>query len=449
MDLNESELGLIGACILEPINCFSLARKRGIDASDFTNTQTAMLWSSISHVAESAGVENIDALSIMREASLKHPNAIDDLRKVVDTAVEHAVAPHSEYYITDIIHNRKRKEAHSLFADTIRELNRSNGNTIEIIANAARHAQNIAKIDAPDNDTPENIKERILQHQRDRSSGFQSKWMSVENILGSYVAPENLVIAGRPSAGKTAFVLEDIVLDKAMQGIPIGLVELEMDKESLYMRMAASLAHINTFRFRTAQWTDEEYDALSDALEKIIRLPIYIADKRMSMPEIHNWAAYHAIKYGIRFLVVDFLQLIKRSDEPRNMSTTDIVGGWSADIKGLGKDYNMSTVVISQLNRGDSRTKTQTPGPPTLEALRASGDIEQNADIVMFIYKKPGMSEREFSMDSDWPIEIAIEKHRNGPTGTVPMWFIRRHQRFMTQLQYEDQGRQHAEGNGG
>jgi replicative DNA helicase len=289
--------------------------------------------------------------------------------------------------------------------------------------------------------TPQQITAKIVERcvlaKEAGTSGIKSRWGSISHILGDYNPPECVVVAGRPSDGKTTFTLNECIHFARDLQVPVAIASMEMNTESVYSIMAGDMAGVNMFKFRSGQWNPDEMRKLDGALNEIQTLPIYVTDERMTIGQLCAWITNVVAQHGVKVVAVDYLQLMRKSSMEAKANTVEVVGEWIAAIKELGKRLNILTIVLSQLNRGQERFKKETPPPPALDALRSSGEIEQTADVVMFLYKKPDMDTGIFTSDSDWCMEADVAKHREGPTGTKPMWFVRRRQKYMSECEYE------------
>ncbi|MGF1509987.1 MAG: replicative DNA helicase [Myxococcota bacterium] len=236
--------------------------------------------------------------------------------------------------------------------------------------------------------------------------------------------PSDLVIvAGRPSMGKTAFSV-GIGLHAAIQeGHTVAIFSLEMSKESLVTRMLCSDGRIDSSRLRGGFLTEDDWPKLARAAGRISEAPIYIDDTgSLSSLELRAKCRRLAAESDLRLVVVDYLQLMRGSSnaQSREQEISEI----SRSLKALAKELNLPVVALSQLNRGvESRTDKR----PGLADLRESGAIEQDADVIMFVYR-----DEVYNKDTDdkGVAEIIIGKQRNGPVGTVRCKFFHEYTRF-------------------
>ena len=263
-------------------------------------------------------------------------------------------------------------------------------------------------------------------------SGYPSRFLPLNELIGSYNPPDNVIIAARPSTGKTAFILNEITDKAEHYNMATAVASLDMDEYSLRMRMAGEKAEVNTFQFRTKFWTDEDAFKVDSAFEYVNTMPIFINDRQMNIDQLVSWTIHQKAKHNIGMLVVDFIQQVSRNRDELRMPKTEVLGGWSSILKALGKRLNITTVLLSQLNRSDNKDKDVTPQHPSLENLRDSGELEQNADIVILMCKRPNVETYKFSSEYElWDIDFDVAKNRNGSIGLVPMSLWTTKQRFV------------------
>lgn len=248
--------------------------------------------------------------------------------------------------------------------------------------------------------------------------GVPSGFSALDNLLSGFHPSDLVILAARPSMGKTSLAL-DIARNAAVRfNVPVGIFSLEMSSEQLIDRMLAAESFVNSWKLRTGQVKEEEdFGRIRDALETLSRAPIYIDDKPGN-----NILAMRAVARrlkrdrGIGLIIVDYLQLMSPTSTKTSDSLVQQVTEISRSLKSLARELQVPVIALSQL----SRAVEQRGGKPRLSDLRDSGSIEQDADVVMFIHR-----EDKRNPDSDRPgiAEILIEKHRNGPTGKCELYF--------------------------
>lgn len=266
-----------------------------------------------------------------------------------------------------------------------------------------------------------------LSKRKDGIRGVPSGFPELDNLLSGFHESDLVILAARPSVGKTSFVL-DIARNAAVRhNVPVGIFSLEMSSEQIIDRMLSAESFVNSWKLRTGQVSSEEdFSRIRDALESLSKAPIFIDDKPGN-----NILAMRAVarrlkrERGIGLLIVDYLQLMSPTNTRQSDSMVQQVTEISRSLKGLARELNVPVIALSQL----SRAVEQRGGKPRLSDLRDSGSIEQDADVVMFIHR-----EDKNNKESERPgiAEILIEKHRNGPTGSVELFFDEKRTSFQS-----------------
>jgi replicative DNA helicase len=235
-----------------------------------------------------------------------------------------------------------------------------------------------------------------------------------------------VIVAGRPSMGKTSFAL-NIAEHVALEGKTVLVFSMEMSKQQLVQRSLSSIGRIPLSVLRSGKLSEEQFDQLSDTLEKLYGVPLVIDDKpALHIAQIRARARRVARKQGLSLIVVDYIQLASGEGSNREQE----VSGISRGLKALAKEFNVPVIAVSQLSRKvDERADKR----PMLSDLRDSGAIEQDADIVLMMYR-----DEYYHRDSPekGSAEVIIGKHRQGETGVVPMVFLGEFTRFET-MTYE------------
>jgi replicative DNA helicase len=231
-----------------------------------------------------------------------------------------------------------------------------------------------------------------------------------------------IVIAARPSMGKTSLALNVAEHVAVNEGLPVAVFSLEMSREQLVMRMLCTLARVNAHKVRTGFLTQEDFDELVKAAGKLAEAPIYIDDTPgISVMEIRAKARRLKMKNDVRLVIIDYMQLMQstRRTENRQQEISEI----SRALKALAREINVPVMVLSQLNRA---VETRTDHRPQLSDLRESGAIEQDADVVLMLLR------REYYDPEDSPgtADLIISKQRNGPTGEIRLMFHDMYTRF-------------------
>jgi replicative DNA helicase len=255
--------------------------------------------------------------------------------------------------------------------------------------------------------------------------GVPTGFPALDDLLSGLQRSDLIILAARPSMGKTTLAL-DIARQAAIQhNIPVGIFSLEMNTQQLVDRMLAAEARVNAWKLRTGKLSlDSEFDQIRSALERLSKAPIFIDDQAgASIMKMRSASRKLKNEHGLGLIIVDYLQLITTSKQYDSMvnQVTEI----SRSLKGLAKDLDVPVIALSQLSRAvESRG-----GKPKLSDLRDSGSIEQDADVVMFIHRE---DKQDRNAEKTNIAEILIEKHRNGPVGLVKLYFDEEKSTFLT-----------------
>ena len=246
--------------------------------------------------------------------------------------------------------------------------------------------------------------------------GVPTSFIDLDKILGGLQKSDLVILAARPSMGKTSLALDIARNVAVLENQPVGLFSLEMSKDQLADRLLASLANINLWNLRNGKLTSDDYSRLQHAMGSLSEAPLYIDDAgSVNILQIRAMARRLQASKGLSLIVIDYLQLM----EPMNRFASPVqqVTENSRALKMLAKELNIPVLVLSQLSRA---VEQRTPSIPKLSDLRESGAIEQDADVVMMIYREDKNTENSLNPNI---AKILIEKHRNGPTGGVDLFF--------------------------
>ncbi len=266
-----------------------------------------------------------------------------------------------------------------------------------------------------------------LHKQSGRLRGLPTGFIDLDKLLSGLQKSDLVILASRPSVGKTSLAM-DLARQTAIKNrAKVGIFSLEMSKEQLVDRLICAEANVSLWKMRTGQLSDREEDddfgRISYAMGALADSSIYIDDSpNCNVMEIRTKCRRLQSEHGLDLVIIDYLQLMEGRSQ-RSDNRVQEVAEITRSLKGLARELNVPVVALSQLSRAVEQTK---PAIPKLAHLRESGSIEQDADVVMFIYRKA--ADRNYDIDSlnDFErhvAEIHIAKHRNGPTGKVILYF--------------------------
>ena len=242
--------------------------------------------------------------------------------------------------------------------------------------------------------------------------GVSTGFAELDRYLGGLQKSDLVILAARPSMGKTSLALDIVRHVGVKEKIPVGIFSLEMSKDQLVDRLLAAEAEVDLWRMRTGRLTER----IGHAMGRLADAPIFIDDSASSnIMEIRTKARRLQAEHDLGLIVVDYLQLMEgRNTENRVQEVSEI----SRALKSLARELNVPVLALSQLSRA---VESRNPPIPQLSDLRESGSIEQDADVVMFIYREDQYKDK--SSKKPHIADILIKKHRNGPTGSIELYF--------------------------
>ena len=270
-----------------------------------------------------------------------------------------------------------------------------------------------------------------------RITGLETHYVDVDEMTSGLQPSDLVIIAARPSMGKTAFAMNVAENAATNDGKTVGIFSLEMSREALLLRMLCSCAKVDSHKMRTGSLWREDMEKVVRAMDKLANAPVFIDDTPgISLSEMRAKARrlQQQNQGRLDLLIVDYLQLMSASSSKRYENRTQEVSAISRGLKALAKELRVPLIALSQLSRapesrgGDHR--------PQLADLRESGSIEQDADVVMFIFREEIYKPDDPELDGR--AEIIIAKQRNGPTGKVNLAFFKRSTRFES-MAYQDE----------
>lgn len=270
--------------------------------------------------------------------------------------------------------------------------------------------------------------DRIEELHRNKGSlrGVRTGYRDLDNMTAGLQRSDLIILAARPAMGKTTLVTNLAYNVATIAKQPVLFFSLEMSKEQLVDRMLADASGVDAWNIRTGNLSDDDFSKLSEAMGEMSEAPIYIDDTPgLSVLEMRTKARRAAHEQPLGLIIIDYLQLMQgsgRSDGNRVQEVSEISRG----LKLIARELNVPVIALSQLSRS---VESRSPQIPQLADLRESGSIEQDADIVMFIYR-----EAYYNPDTDREniTDLIIAKHRNGPVGKIELYFHPERLRFMS-----------------
>ena len=264
-----------------------------------------------------------------------------------------------------------------------------------------------------------------IHEEKDGLRGVPTGFPSLDKMLSGLQKSALIILAARPSVGKTTLALDIARRAAVDHNIPVGIFSLEMSSQQLIDRMLAAESSIDAWKLRTGKLSkDHEFAYLREGLDRLSKAPIFINDQAgINIMNMRSAVRRMKSEHNLGLVIVDYLQLMTplHSTDSMVQQVTEI----SRSLKGLAKDLDVPVLALSQL----SRAVEARGGRPRLSDLRDSGSIEQDADVVMFIHREDKANKDKVSEKPNIA-EIMIEKHRNGPTGMVELFFDEKHTTF-------------------
>lgn len=322
-----------------------------------------------------------------------------------------------------------------LSGDTIKGLGFQEGEDIEVLIEQAEKSlfnvsQNFLRdrfVHIKDvlHQTYEKISDLHDPEAKEKYRGIPTGFKDLDNILSGLQPADLVILAARPSMGKTALAL-NMAQNVAERGKSVAVISLEMSKEQLVERMFCSLLGVDSWKMRTGKLTENDFAKIGTVMDRMNSMQIFIDDSiGNSISELKAKARRLKMEQGLDFLVVDYLQLMSAGNGAFAQNRVQEISDISRALKALARDLSIPIVALSQLSRA---VELRPNKMPQLSDLRESGAIEQDADVVMMMYR-----EDYYEEDSDRKgiTDIFIRKHRNGPIGHIELAFKKEQLRFM------------------
>jgi replicative DNA helicase len=274
-----------------------------------------------------------------------------------------------------------------------------------------------------------------LHQHRGEISGIRTGFADLDALTSGLQRSDLVIVAARPSVGKTSLALNFAEHAAVREGKTVGVFSLEMSKEQLVLRLLSSVANIDSQRLRTGFLEEMDFTRLAPAMNSLAEAPIFIDDTpNISTMELRTKARRLQAEAGLDLLLVDYLQLMQSSLNSRDANRVQEVSEITRGLKALARELQVPVVALSQLSR---QTEMRENREPRLSDLRESGSIEQDSDLVMFLWREKERGGEEEDPEGE-VINLRLAKHRNGPTGDSKLYFRKRQTRFVS---YADEER--------
>lgn len=430
-----AEVAVLGSFMIDPQAPFKIADQLTTD--DFYHHNHKVIYESVLDLFERHNPIDIVSVSnrLNEKKMLETVGGMSALTSFVNSV---PTASNISHY-ADIIRKKRILRDMIEASHYINQLGFSDAGDVDILLDEAeKKIFSIAQSSLKQQFTPiksalEEAFNRIdrLHKNKGELRGVGTGFKHLDMKLSGFQQSDLIILACRPSLGKTSLALNIARHAALEQNVPVGIFSLEMSTQQLIDRMLASEAFVDLWRLRNGRLSDEEFPRLRDAMARLSQAPLFIDDEpALNIIQMRAKARRLQAERGLGLIIVDYLQLMVPRTQIDSMvqQVTEI----SRSLKQLARELNVPVLALSQLSRA---VEQRHPPIPRLSDLRESGSLEQDADVVMFIYREDRYKENSGRKNQ---ADILIEKHRNGPTGKITLYFDQEKVMFSTLEDLED-----------
>jgi replicative DNA helicase len=438
----EAEQGVLGCVLLSPNDCVGeCVEKFKSGAEVFYDLRHRTIFETLVEMYDLR--EAIDLITLQQRLKdkqrLEEVGGLSYLGSLPDTVPS---AANLSYYLDIVLEKYILRKMIQTCTEVVGRVYEHEGEVDSLLDEVERDILRISetRVEGKTDKIKELVKKAINTiedfHQRQGMlTGVGTGFADLDKMTTGLHGGEMIVVAARPSVGKTSLAMNIAEHAAVEQKIPVGVFSLEMTSDSLVLRMLCSRSRVNLRNVTEGFLAERDFPKLTGSAGKLANAPLFIDDSSgLSILQLRAKARRMYQQYGIKLFIIDYLQLLHstaRRAENRQQEISDISNG----IKSLAKELNVPVIVLSQLNRELEKDKDR---KPRLSDLRESGAIEQDADVVCLLYK-PSRDEEEGGDESDaLPVNLLIAKQRNGPTGDVHLTFLKQYTRFESAAKISD-----------
>lgn len=425
----QAEQAVIGSILIDD----TIFKELKLESRHFGDPQHQQIYKAIEHVAKKG--QKIDIVTVTTELGdlINEVGGVSYLSQLAESIPSTANIEFYESAVFEAYRQRKTRELALKYAE-----NPNDESLHKLISDLEKVKETGVQTEEKTiRDHLEEIADDMFKPPEERNTGFMTGFTDFDKMTGGLQRSDLIIIAARPSVGKTAFAL-NIGAGHCKNGGTTHLFSLEMSTKSLLQRIISALGRINGQKWRTMDFSADDYDSATKAMAVIADWKLHIYDQTRTINDIRAVVrkAVNENPDEKHLVVIDYLQLLQTSGryETRNLE----IGAITRELKLLAMELNIPIVLLSQLSRAVEQRQEKRP---MLSDLRDSGNIEQDADIVGFLYRDDYYNKES---DKQNIIEIIIAKQRNGPTGTVELAFFKEHGRFEN-LDYRYSGGNYVE----
>ena len=438
-----AEQGVLGCILLDPTENLPSCIEKFREASVFYDLRHRAIYSALTHMCDANAPVDLLTLShrLRADGELENIGGVAYLTELQDSVPS---AANLEYYL-NIVRDRwhLRKVVYTC-TQAIANAYESGDEVDELIAKVEQSVLDIRKEHAIEDllGIKQHVKDAVekietIFNNPNAIEGIKTGYDKLDRMTTGLKGGEMIVVAARPSMGKTSLAMNIVEHIAVKGGLPVGVFSLEMSAESLVMRMICSMARINLRDLHDGLLQERDFPRIVHASGGLAASALHIDDSGgLSIQQLRARARRMSQQHGIKLFVIDYLQLLnstsRRGAESRQREIAEISGG----IKAMAKELGVPVIVLSQLNRELEKDKNR---KPRLSDLRESGTIEQDADLVGLLYKPGGADDDTDDPESEArPVNLLVAKQRNGPTGDVRLTFLKGYTRFESAAEIHD-----------
>lgn len=426
----EAEASLLGTMMIYPTSTRE-AMEEGLSQEDFFSEANRKIFTVCEQLYQSG--TQIDITTVFTRLNdlnlIQQTGGLEYLTKLTDAAV---TSYNTKSYVT-LIHDKAVARKMIEAAEKIVEEGFENSSDIDVYLDEAEKSildisrnRKTAEFRTP-SDVMGAVMQQVQMMAENHSdiTGYKTGFVALDHTLHGFQKGDLIILAARPAMGKTAVALNlSMNVANYNQGGAVSIFSLEMPAEQLGMRLLSARSHVPGDKIKTGRLTNDEWNAINEAAADLSKLPVYIDDTSgIKVPEIFSKCRRLQAEHGLNLVLIDYIQLItgsgKRASESRQQEVSDI----SRSLKALARELKVPVIALSQLSRTVEQRENKRP---MLSDLRESGAIEQDADIVMMLYREAYYDEaaKEAANESGSErLEVNIAKHRNGATRKINLAF--------------------------
>ncbi|NUM33196.1 MAG: replicative DNA helicase [Candidatus Brocadiae bacterium] len=424
----DAEIGVLGALLIEESIAGEVFKR--LDKSYFSSQAHQLIFEAIGYLFEKS--KPIDPVSVMEE--LKRQGVLDQVggQEYLFSLMGAVYSAGNAIYYADVV--REKGIMRSLIGASQQIIEYTKSENIPLETLLDKSEQLIFEVTQKKvTSEPVHINHILievvasLEKESTGITGLPSGFYDLDQMT-SGLQPSNLIIlAARPSMGKTSFALNIACNVAVEQNVGVLLFSLEMSKEQLAQNMVCSRSKVSAHKITNGSISQEDYDQITTEASSIGNAPIFIDDTPgLSLRELRGKARRYKAQYKIGLIVIDYIQLMESPEIAKNENRQQEISQISRGLKGIARELKIPIIALSQLNRSvDARDDHR----PRMSDLRESGALEQDADLIMFLYRDDYYNHES---QHQGMAELIVAKHRNGPTGTVNLYFFKQYMRFVS-----------------